>query len=414
MLASAPVALVLPFRALRFEQKVAGPLGSVVSPPYDVITPQQRQGYLDSSAHNAVRLILPEVDYGDVAGLIAGWTAGGVLIRSEEPIMVGWTQTFRLPDGTEHTRNTILAVVGLEPYDARVVRPHERTHAGPKEDRLRLTRAVQTNLSPVFGLYPDEVGAVWNACGGASAPEAEIVDPDGTLHRVWPITDPDACAAVTEAMADTWILIADGHHRYETALAYRDERRAAAGHTRPMPYDRVMMGLTSLHDPGLLVLPTHRVLGQWPSDDAVSEFRREPASDVEELVARLEAADSSEAALGLITPDRTELLCRPTDPDASPAERLDVRVLERDILVPTFGADQAKLAHDGALTYTKDAEDAWQQVHSGAAAAAVVMRSMPKNAVAEVAEAGETMPQKSTYFFPKLLTGIAFHPLNDD
>lgn len=408
------MAEVLPFRALRFDLGVAGSLGSVVSPPYDVITPAQRQGYLEASAYNAVRLILPEVEYDEVANLIAGWTAAGALARADEPLMIGWTQTFRLADGSEHTRNTIVASVGLEPYEARVVRPHERTHAGPKEDRLRLTRAVRTNLSPVFGLYPDENGDVWRAAGGAAAPEAEVVDPDGTLHRVWPITDLAACAAVTAAMADNWILIADGHHRYETALAYRDERRAEAGHTDPMPYDRVMMGLTSLHDPGLLVLPTHRVLRQWPSEDALSDFRREPVADLDELMARLEAAPVDEPAVGLITPRGAELLCCRANPGATPAERLDVRVLERDILVPTFDADQAKLAHDGALTYTKDAGDAWQQVHSGAAAAAVIMRSMPKNAVADVAEAGETMPQKSTYFFPKLLTGIAFYPLNDD
>ncbi|MDH3725636.1 MAG: DUF1015 domain-containing protein [Thermoleophilia bacterium] len=407
------MAEVHPFRALQYDQSVAGPLGELVSPPYDVITPEQREGYLAASDHNAVRLILPQVAYEEVSQLIADWKAAGAIAQAAEPIMVGWTQTFRLNDGSEHTRNTIVATVGLEPYERRVVRPHERTHAGPKEDRLRLTRAVQTNLSPVFSLYPDEVGEVWEAAGGAQQPLGELTDVDGTVHRVWPVDDPAALRAVTEAMADRWVLIADGHHRYETALAYRQERRANGGPDRPMPYDRVMMGLTSLHDPGLLILPTHRVLGEWRPGLAESAFTTTPAENLGDLLRLLEAAPPDQPALGLVTAENAGVLCCPAAPGTSPAEQLDVRVLERDLLVPGFAADQAKLAHDGLLTYTKDAQDAWYRVRSGGAAAAVIIRSMPKNAVAAVAEAGETMPQKSTYFFPKLLTGIAFHALGD-
>lgn len=407
------MAEVHPFRALQYDQSVAGPLGELVSPPYDVITPEQREGYLAASDHNAVRLILPQVAYDEVSNLIADWRAAGAVARSADPIMVGWTQTFRLSDGNEHTRNTIVATVGLEPYERRVVRPHERTHAGPKEDRLRLTRAVQTNLSPVFSLYPDEAGEVWQAAGGGRQPLAEFADDDGTVHRVWPIDDRAALAAVTEAMADRWVLIADGHHRYETALAYREERRANGGPDRPMPYDRVMMGLTSLHDPGLRVLPTHRVLARWKPGLEQSTFTTQPAESLRELLRLLDVARPDQPALGLVTAESAGVLCCPAVPGSSPAERLDVRVLERDLLVPGFAADQAKLAHDGLLTYTKDADDAWRQVRSGDAAAAVIMRSMPKEAVAAVANAGETMPQKSTYFFPKLLTGIAFHSLGD-
>jgi uncharacterized protein (DUF1015 family) len=407
------VAEVYPFRALQYDESVAGPLGELVSPPYDVISPQQREGYLAASDYNAVRLILPQVAYEEVSDLIAEWRAGGILARAGDPLMVGWTQTFHLPDGSEHTRNTIVAAVGLEPYETRVVRPHERTHAGPKDDRLRLTRAVETNLSPVFSLYPDDAGEVWAAAGGAQAPLGEFADAEGTVHRVWPITDRAALDAVTAAMAARWVLIADGHHRYETALAYQEERRANGGPDHPMPYDRVMMGLTSLHDPGLLVLPTHRVLKNWTPGLEQSAFTSQPVASLPELLQALESASFDQAALGLVTRSGAGVICCPSVSGGSPAERLDVRVLERDILIPGFNADQAKLAHDGLLTYTKDAEDAWNQVQSGEAAAAVIMRSMPKDAVAAVAEAGETMPQKSTYFFPKLLTGIAFHALGD-
>ncbi len=407
------MAEVHPFRALQYDQTVAGPLGELVSPPYDVISPEQREAYLAASEHNAVRLILPQVAYEEVSGLIADWRAAGIIAQADAPIMIGWTQTFHLDDGSEHTRNTIVAAVGLEPYETRVVRPHERTHAGPKEDRLRLTRAVQTNLSPVFSLYPDEAGEVWSAAGGTRTPRGEFTDADGTVHRVWPITDRAASAAVTAAMAERWVLIADGHHRYETALAYREEQRSNGGPEQPMPYDRVMMGLTSLHDPGLLVLPTHRILKQWTPGLEQSRFSIQPARDLDELLQLLEASPADQPALGLVTEDSAGVLCCPPVSGNSPAERLDVRVLEREILIPGFNADQAKLAHDGLLSYTKDAEDAWGQVRSGDAAAAVIMRSMPKDAVAAVADAGETMPQKSTYFFPKLLTGIAFHALGD-
>ena len=271
---------VRPFRALGYTP-AAGPLGDLVAPPYDVISPEERRLYLAASPYNAVRLILPEVSYDEVGGLIAAWTAKGVLGTAGEPVLIAWTQTFTLDDGVERERRTILAAVGLEPYERRVVRPHERTHAGPKEDRLRLTRAVRANLSPVFGLYPDPAQSAWAALAPDRPPDAELTDRDGTVHRVWRVADPAVHAAVAEAMRDRWILIADGHHRYETALAYRDERRAqAAANGAGAPYDRVLMGLTALDDPGLVVLPTHRVLTRWP-EGADAAFASRPVEGLD-------------------------------------------------------------------------------------------------------------------------------------
>lgn len=400
---------VRPFRALRYAA-AAGPLGTLVSPPYDVISPEERRGYLALSPYNAVRLILPEVGYDEVAGLIASWRDDGVLAVSDAPVLIAWTQSFTLDDGVERERRTILATVGLEPYEARVVRPHERTHAGPKEDRLRLTRAVRTNLSPVFGLYPDPEGAAWAAVAPSGEPDAEVRDGDGTVHRVWRIDDPAVAEAVAAAMRERWILIADGHHRYETALAYRDEVRAAGG--GPGPHDRVLMGLTALDDPGLVVLPTHRLLTRWP-EGADGAFAAREVAGLEDLLAALAAAPEDAPTLGLLTPAGARLLTAPRAGGASPAERLDVAALEREILIPHLGADQAALAHDEVLSYTKDAREAQALVSGGRIAAALIMRGIPKSAIAAVAEAGETMPQKSTYFFPKLLTGVAFHPLVD-
>ncbi len=402
---------VRPFRAAYYDSDNAGSLGSLVCPPYDVISDDERAGYLARSPHNAVHLILPEVAYDQVAGLIADWMTSGALVRSEQPMFVAWTQTFQLPGGGERTRNTLVGAVKVEPYEARVVRPHERTHRGPKEDRLRLTRAVRTNLSPVFGLYPDEAGAAWAAAGITDPPLAELTDVDGVVHRIWHVTDAEACAAVHEALADKWILIADGHHRYETALAYRNERAEAEGDIEDAPWQRVMMGLTSLDDDGLEVLPTHRVLASWPGgrlDAFTASAIESPAAMVEALA----EAPAEVTAIGLATAHGLTLLTAPKADTATPGERLDVAVLEREILVPTFGADQAKLSADGVLTYTKDALEAMAMVAEGRAGAAAILRPIPKPDVAAVAEAGETMPQKSTYFFPKLLTGMAFHPLD--
>ena len=410
LVASAPVADVRPFRALRYTP-AAGPLADLVAPPYDVISADEKRGLLARSAYNAVRLELPEIAYEEVAGLIAHWRDDEVLEAASAPCVVAWTQTFTLADGVPRERRTLLATVGLEPYEARVVRPHERTHAGPKEDRLRLIRAVRTNISPVFGLYPDAEGAAWAAAAVSGPPQAEAIDRDGTVHRFWVVDDPDALEALTAAMADRWILIADGHHRYETALAYRDELHAAG--EGPGAHDRVMMGLTALDDDGLVVLPTHRLLTRWP-EGAESAFASVDVPGLDDLTAALAAAPEDAPAFGLVRPGRIQLLTGTADASLSAAQQLDVAAIEREILVPHLGADQAALAHDEALSYTKDAAEALALVESGAIAAALVLRGIPKSAVAAVAEAGETMPQKSTYFFPKLLTGVAFHSLVDD
>ena len=402
---------VRPFRALQYSAS-AEPLSALLAPPYDVISPEERRTLLARSPYNAVRLILPEVGYDEVASLIASWSDEGVLERAERPLLVAWTQTFTLGDGVERERRTLLGAVTIEPYDARVVRPHERTHAGPKEDRLRLTRAVRTNLSPVFGLYPDAEGAAWTALGVSGAPDAEVTDGEGVVHRFWRIADPAAHAAVAEALADRWILIADGHHRYETALAYRDERRAAGDTDADAPHNRVLMGLTALDDPGLVVLPTHRVLKRWvPGAEAAFEVR--PVADLDELLALLDAAPAGVPVLGLVRPEGIALLSGGAPDGASPGERLDVATLEREVLIPYLGADQAKLAHDGELGYVQDAAEAAALVATGAAAAVFIMRGIPKSEIAAVSDAAQTMPQKSTYFYPKLLTGVAFHSLVD-
>ncbi len=397
------------FRALRYDE-AAGDLDRLVCPPYDVIDDAERQELLAASPNNAVRLELPELSYDLVGALIDGWLGAGVLARAARPGIVAWTQTFTTDGGSRHERKVLLVTVGVEPYEARVVRPHERTHAGPKADRLKLLYGARTQISPIYGVYPDGVGAVWTAAAVSGDPQAQAIGRDGAVNRFWWIDDPGSCAAVTAAMADRWILIADGHHRYETAVTYRQERRAAGDGDGP--HDWVMMGLTAIEDPGLVVLPTHRLLNEWP-DDADGAFTKTVVTSEESLRSTLAQTPEDAPAFGLVTPDGAWILTAASTGGSSPAAKLDVAVIEDRILRRAFGKDQAALAHDGVLTYTKDTAEAWQLGSTGTVAAALILRPMPKTAVTDVAEAGETMPQKSTYFFPKLLTGVAFHSLEE-
>ncbi len=394
---------------MRYQADIAGALGSLVAPPYDVIDAAERDQLRAASPYNAVRLELPDPPYERVGELIAGWVGAGALARTARPGVVAWTQSFQLEDGTAHTRRVILGAVRAEPYETRQVRPHERTHAGPKEDRLRLLHAAGHQISPVYGLYPDAGGEVWDAVAPTGTPEAEFVGADGAVNRVWWVDDPAAIARAAALMESRWILIADGHHRYETAVTFAQQRRdggAAAG-----PHEFVMMGLTAIEDPGLVVLPTHRVLATVPGS-LVEGFDAEPVASLEALTAALAATTPDAPAFGLVTSEGAVVLTCPAVADASPAARLDVAVLERMVFEHVYGRDQAALSHDGVLSYVKDTAAAWRLGTSGEAAAVFVLRDMPKAAVSAVAEAGETMPQKSTYFFPKLATGVAFHPLS--
>ena len=246
---------VQPFRALHYELDAVGGLQAVAAPPYDVIDDAQRAELVARSPHNVVEIDLPRADgdaYEHAAELFEAWQREGVLTRDEEPAVWALAQDYTGPDGRERTRHGLFARVRVEDYGPGRIRPHERTHPGPKEDRLRLTRATRANLSPIFSLYDDPAGAAWGAVEPhvAGDPWGEVTDEDGTRHRLWRVADPAAGAAVTAALAGTELLIADGHHRYETARVYHEE--GGAGH--------VLMCLVALQDPGLTVFPTHRLI----------------------------------------------------------------------------------------------------------------------------------------------------------
>jgi uncharacterized protein (DUF1015 family) len=256
---------VQPFRALHYDLDAAGDLQALAAPPYDVIDDEQRAELVARSPHNVVEIDLPRADgdpYAHAAEVFAAWQRDGALVRDEQPALWALAQDYTGPDGVRRTRHGLFARVGIEDYGPGKVRPHERTHPGPKEDRLRLTRATRANLSPIFSLYDDPEGAAW----GAVAPHldgpawGEVTDEDGTAHRLWRVADPAAGAAVTQALQGVELLIADGHHRYETALAYSKENPDPAAQF-------VMMTFVNMHSPGLRILATHRVFRNLPNYD---------------------------------------------------------------------------------------------------------------------------------------------------
>ena len=339
--------MVRPFAALRYDPHVAGPLDVLVAPPYDVISPDERLAYLSRSPYNVVHLTLPESE--EQAGSeLSAWRAAGVL-AGEEPRYWWVAQDYNGPDGIPRTREGFAASIPVTPYEAGEVLPHERTHAGPKEGRLRLLRATRTQLEPIFVLY--DADPVLARPPGEPAMD---VSEGGVRTRVWPVEG-------DEIEIGTPLLIADGHHRYETAVAYREENPAAT-HTFAI--------LVSSRAPGLEIFPTHRLV--QAVGDVPGEVVDAPGDGV--------------------TLYRDGVYTRvATDDDFGP------RVVE-------------SFAPEG-VTYTAYAEEAIAAVDRGDAAAAFLLQPVTVEQVARFAHAGETMPQKSTFFYPKLTSGLLFHPV---
>ncbi|HEX2378009.1 MAG TPA: DUF1015 domain-containing protein [Gaiellales bacterium] len=415
-----------PLRALRYNPEFVE-LGDVVAPPYDVISAADRDAYMRRSPHSIVHLLLPD-GVSQAGKLLGDWRREGALLRDTEPSVWWHTQTYLGPDGGEVERSGFLSAVRLAPYSEGRVRPHERTHARTREGRLELIRAVKANLSPVFGLYDDPEGGPREALlpHVSGPPVMETTDSDGTVHRFWQVSDPGAIGAVQEAMAERTILIADGHHRYETALAYRDEVRAREGDPPgDLPADFVLMHLVNMHGEGLVVYPTHRVVPgkRDVTPDLLSHF----------AVRELEATPVDvERELNTIPPDtiafavwhgahRPALLCTLRDRAAvsmamhgipTAVKKVDAAVLEAAILQPMLGLlDAEQFAASDAVQYVRELGAATAPVERGEAAAAFILRAPTVEQVRAVADAGAVMPQKSTYFFPKLWSGFLVNPL---
>ncbi len=415
------------FRALHYDpERVV--IADVTAPPYDVIDEAGRAQLLGRSPNNVVELDLPRTEdgsdtYAHAGELLGRWRDEGVLEQDTAPTIWALEQDYVAPDGSSQTRRGFIARIAVTDYGAGMIRPHERTQPGPKEDRLRLTRATGYNLSPIFVLHS---GDAWSRISAALSGSAfcEVTDPDGTVHRAWPITDTDVHASVSEVLADSELLIADGHHRYETARTYADEVGAAGGEDARF----TMACLVSLEDPGLSVFATHRLLHDLDDERRVALretmfelFELEPVEDPAELVP---PDDYGTIAFGYMDAfHRQPYRLRLKDeaameralPGSSQAYRtLDAAALEALILRGPLGMSTDDIAAKRGLSYCSDFGEAVARLDRKEAQAAFFLRPTPVAQVRAVADAGETMPPKSTYFFPKLLTGITFNPLSSE
>jgi uncharacterized protein (DUF1015 family) len=416
---------VQPLRALHYDQSVVGPLADVVAPPYDVIDDHQRAALIARSPFNVAAVDLPRGEpdpYAAAQELFESWQLQGAVVRDSEPSVWAHTQDYKGPDGRTLTRRGFFCRVRIEDYGPGRVRPHERTHPGPKEDRLRLTRATRANISPIFSLYSDPSHTAWNALSGATEQEpwGEVTDSDGTVHRLWRVSDPQAITAVQAAAADAELLIADGHHRYETMQAYAEEVGGEGEHRF------ILMCLVALEDPGLTVFPTHRLI-RGLDEERQEALAQALARDFD--ISEVDIADIAPPAveqpgvleLGYINSRdgrafrlklKDQAIADAALPGYSEAYRqLDTGVLEALVLKGALGLSDDDISHFNGLFYARDTAEALEMVRSGEYDAAFLMRPTPVAQVRDVAAAGENMPPKSTYFFPKLLTGLLFNPL---
>ena len=418
-----------PFRALHYDLDVTGGLDPVTSPPYDVIDPEQRAELAARSPYNVVHVDLPESPdggdrYEEASRTLDNWRSGGAVVQDDEPALWALTQRYTGPDGQARTRSGFFAAVRIEDYGPGRIRPHERTHPGPKEDRLRLTRATKTNLSPIFSLYSDPHGMAAAAIeeATATAPWAEQTDADGTLNRMWRIPDGPVAAALSGVLESSELLIADGHHRYETARVYAEE----VGGEGPQRY--VLMDLVALEDPGLTVFPTHRLVTGLADDPERAAGLR---AEIERCFEVTELGSESELPPNGLSPDGRmqfgfldamerrplRLVLRDTAitdetlagfPD--PYRALDTAVLESLILTGPLGLTEDDISHLNGLGYSRSDSEALEMVGNGYDAA-FFLSGVPVDQIREIAAAGVNMPPKSTFFTPKVPTGLLFHAL---
>jgi uncharacterized protein (DUF1015 family) len=436
------MAELVPFRGIRYAASRGRALGQLLAPPYDLISQEQRDDLLRRSPHNVVHLTLGEDRTGDTAqvnkytraaGYFRDWLASGVLRRDETPSLYPLEQTFWSPDGRQLTRRGFMAAVRLHEFSEGVIVPHEKTLVAAKADRLAILKTVGANLSPLFGLYRDEAGATARALDQACAaePVAEADSDDGVHHRLWRTEDPAVLGALQALVGDQRIFIADGHHRYETALVYRRwlEERAPG-----LPVDGghhyILMFLCPMSDPGLVIYPTHRLVfglkeltlaGLLPRLEPlfkvqlVEESLLKPVGRAWAISRLSEHAGKSTSFLMVAAEDqRARILTLRDDADLAgvplPANKtlrdLDVTVLHAIVLEHLLGVTAQAQERGEHLTYVRDAGQAVNRVLSGEHQVGFLLNPTPMWQVEAVGDAGETMPQKSTLFAPRLQSGL--------
>lgn len=424
-----PMADIIPFKGVLYGKAAGVDASSLICPPYDAIPPSVQQELYDASPYNAVRIELPmEADpYAVAAERLQAWLAAGVLQQDEVPAIYPCAQTFVDGDGEERTRRGFFAALRLYDFAEQQVLPHERTLSGPKADRLSMFRKTGANLSSIFGLFADESRRADEAVRGYCESNLPIADAtfQGVRNRLWRIADPSLIEAVQGVLSGQKVYIADGHHRYETGVAYRNERAAAnPGHTGREPYNYILAYLTNIHDEGLCILPIHRLVRGLEGFDAEAFIAMlDRHFTVWELPGRKgleEFFDSSGSSVsyGVVLPGQVLGITfdgRPSELLSTPVpevlQNLPVVVLHDIVFGRMLGISAEATARESNLTYVKNAREVFDAVASGAAQLGVLLKPSTVGQVMSVAASGEVMPQKSTWFYPKIMTGMVFRSL---
>ncbi len=439
------MAKVYPFRGILYNPACITDMAQVVTPPYDVISPREQEAYFQRHANNVIRLILGKAQPGDAgptdvharaADYFQKWMETKVLVKDAVPAFYFTSVTFNM-GGQRITRFGVVGCVRLEPFEKGIVLPHERTFSKVKSERLQLMQACHTNFSPIFGLYADSNGILkWlNEVDSSQTPDLDFIDDQGLGHKLWRITDKKIQAHITSALNDQCIYIADGHHRYETALNYRNwVRDNTPGFDDNHPANFVMMNLSSMKDPGMVILPAHRLLKDVPLevadtliDKAKTCFEIQSFSTDAGISQALNAFDAAMAAhadrnaIGLFIKNLSTLnvlilkngIMKQMYADEFPEalRDLDVTVLTRLLMIELLGYDQNRLDDAAKIGYATTTQAAFQAVQKGQAEIAFILNPTKIEQVQKVSRQGLIMPRKSTYFYPKVGSGLVINLL---
>ena len=411
------MAQIFPFQPYRYSPR-AGRISDLVTQPYDKISSEMRARYLGLNPHNLVRIILgerlPSDDsavniYTRAAAYLNDWISRGLLVRESQPCLFAYFQDFCVPDtGERLSRRGFIGLGAVEDYSAGIVYRHEQTLSGPKQDRLELLRHTRAHFGQIFMLYPDparEVDRVLEECSKAPADQA-VIDEYGVEHRLWRISDPARVSAVAGLMGNKKLLIADGHHRYETALAFRNENPGLPGASR------VMMTFVNMHSPGLKILATHRLVSGLANFEGASfltgvrkTFQVEEVNSPGQL-RRWNGAPRG--AIGAAIGDRLYLLQL-----RHPSDKLDVPILHEMLLGNVLGINEEAVRAETNLRYVRGLDKAIEAARRGEAQIAFLLRPTAIEDVADISFSGGVMPQKSTDFYPKLLSGLTIYKLDE-
>jgi uncharacterized protein (DUF1015 family) len=418
------------FPGLHYNPAKINNLADVISPPYDVISPEHRTEYLRKNSWNIVHLTLPEGQdpYENARKLFEQWLAEEVLVQDQESSMYYYHQTFQTPEGGSKTRKGFFTIVRIENFEKKIVLPHEATLFAPKEDRLNLLRATRANLEPILSLYSDpeqRIDALLEPLTDAP-PRSKVEDEFGNSHSIWAIKDPAMISELQELMKENWVLIADGHHRYESCLMYRDEM-GKENQDPEAPFHFMLMMLANIHQPGIHVLPYNRGIKNLPKFEPrdvlkkagnffdIHEFEEQ---DQARLALKKEGSETT-AFLALLQNQRSYYLFR-LKPHAKIAQfypanttnvvqRLDVNILHKVFIQGILSISEEEIQNQKYLKYYKDTKEEMKDFEAGRLQIAFFLNPTRVDQVVEVSRAGEKMPQKSTFFYPKLMSGFVLY-----